>query len=473
MVVVDEAHYIKNPGSQRTVSVRKICKHSNRLLLMTGTALENRTKEMLFLLQILRPKIASMAMGFAKESTSQEFMQMIAPIYYRRKREDVLKELPELIEEESWIEGGDAEMAAYEEAAFKEEFMTMRRVSFNVDDFEQSGKLKRIKEIVRQAKFENRKVLIFSFFLETIKKVCAYLNDSCMEPITGAVPVSHRQEIIDAFEKSPAGTVLPLQINAGGLGLNIQAANVVILCEPQLKPSAEMQAISRACRMGQVRNVLVYRLLMLDSIDEKINTLLKFKKQVFNTFADKSLSGTQDLEISPDEIKNLFKKEIERIRAAQGNIPTEKSLIAANEWLGKETNEEINEFGYREHDPVLITPDFMRKTCERYNELYFEGLLDVDRLTFELDYSSSYLACFVPNYLSIVFSRHFEFDYRKYRNTMVHEMCHYYLYSFSGENGSDNTFKYETVHGKAFQDLVDRLNSKHAELNVMLRDCDC
>ena len=70
MVVVDEAHYIKNPGSQRTVSVRKLCKHSNRLLLMTGTALENRTKEMLFLLQILRPKIASMAMGFAKESTS-------------------------------------------------------------------------------------------------------------------------------------------------------------------------------------------------------------------------------------------------------------------------------------------------------------------------------------------------------------------------------------------------------------------
>ena len=186
-----------------------------------------------------------------------------------------------------------------------------------------------------------------------------------MEPITGAMPVSHRQEIIDAFEKSPAGTVLPLQINAGGLGLNIQAANVVILCEPQLKPSAEMQAISCAYRMGQVRNVLVYRLLMLDSIDEKINTLLKFKKQVFNTFADKSLSGTQDLEISPNEIKNLFKKEIERIRAAQGSVPTDKSLIAENEWLGKETNEEINEFGYREHDPVLITPDFMRKTCKR------------------------------------------------------------------------------------------------------------
>ncbi len=473
MVVVDEAHYIKNPGSQRTVSVRQICKHSNRLLLMTGTALENRTKEMLFLLQILRPKIATMAMGFAKESTSQEFMQMIAPIYYRRKREDVLKELPALIEEESWIEGGEAEMAAYADVAVKEEFMTMRRVSFNVDDFEQSGKLKRIKEIVRQAKFENRKVLVFSFFLETIKKVCAYLDESCMEPITGAVAVGRRQEIIDAFEKSPAGTVLPLQINAGGLGLNIQAANVVILCEPQLKPSAEMQAISRAYRMGQVRNVLVYRLLMLDSIDEKINTLLKFKKQVFNTFADKSLSGAQDLEISPDEIKNLFKKEVERIRAAQGNIPTDRSLIAENEWFAKETNEEINEFGYREHDPVMMTPDFMRKTCERYNELYFEGALDVCRLRFELDYGSSYLACFIPGRLSITFSRRFEFDYRKYRNTMVHEMCHYYLYSYSTENGSGNAFKYETVHGKGFQDLVDKLNSSHPELNVMLRDCDC
>lgn len=470
MLVVDEAHYVKNPGSRRTASVRKICGHSERLLLMTGTALENRAKEMLFLLELLRPQIAKMAKGFATESSSHEFMQIVAPIYYRRKREEVLKELPELIEQESWIVGGEDEMEAYEKAALQEQFMAMRRVSFNVENLEQSGKLARIADIVKQAKFEERKILVFSFFLDTIEKVCDFMGDCCMEPITGAVSVGRRQEIIDAFEKAPAGTVLPLQINAGGLGLNIQAANVVILCEPQLKPSAEMQAISRAYRMGQVRNVLVYRLLMLHSIDEEINTLLKFKKQVFNTFADKSISGKQDLEVSPDEIKDLFKKEIERIRKAKGGVvPTEKELLLENvQRLDQKEELPKNEFGYSDNDVVSLNSEFMRKTCERYNELYFGGKLNVERLSFAMDRSESYLACFVPSVTSIIFSRQFEFDYRKYRNTMVHEMCHYYLWSFDPESDAFAGIK----HGKAFQDLVDKLNSEHHELNVMLKDCD-
>lgn len=470
MLVVDEAHYVKNPGSQRTASVRRICDHSERLLLMTGTALENRAKEMLFLLELLRPKIAKMAKGFATESSSHEFMQIIAPIYYRRKREEVLKELPELIEQESWIVGGEEEMDAYAKAALQEQFMTMRRVSFNIENLEQSSKLMRIAEISKQAKFEERKVLVFSYFLDTIKKICDYMGNCCMEPITGAVPVGRRQEIIDAFEKSPAGTILPLQINAGGLGLNIQAANVVILCEPQLKPSTEMQAISRAYRMGQVRNVLVFRLLMLNSIDEEINTLLKFKKQVFNTFADKSVSGKQDLEVTSDEIKDLFKKEIERIRKTKGNIfPTEKEMFLENSQLFEEKeNLPKNEFGYGDNEIISLDPTFMRRTCERYNESYFDGKLDIGKLNFALDYSNSRLACFVPDSTSIIFSRQFEFDYRKYRNTMVHEMCHYYLWSFLPENDPHAGIK----HGKAFQDLVDKLNNGYSELNVMLKDCD-
>lgn len=470
MLVVDEAHYVKNPGSQRTASVRKICGLSERLLLMTGTALENRTKEMLFLLELLRPQIAKMAKGFATESSSYEFLQIVAPIYYRRKREEVLKELPELIEQESWIVGGENEMEAYEKAALQEQFMAMRRVSFNVDDLEQSGKLARIAEIVKQAKFEERKILVFSFFLDTIEKVCDFMGDCCMEPITGAVSVGRRQEIIDAFEKAPAGTVLPLQINAGGLGLNIQAANVVILCEPQLKPSAEMQAISRAYRMGQVRNVLVYRLLMLHSIDEEINTLLKYKTQVFNTFADKSISGKQDLEVNPDEIKDLFKKEVERIRKAKGSVvPTEKDLFLENvQLLERKEKTPKNEFGYCDNDVVSLNTEFMRKTCEWYNELYFGGKLNVERLSFATDRAESRLACFVPSTYSVVFSRQFEFDYRKYRNTMVHEMCHCYLWTFAPESDPYAGVK----HGKAFQDLVDKLNSEHHELNVMLKDCD-
>ena len=84
------------------------------------------------------------------------------------------------------------------------------------------------------------------------------------------------------LDKAPAGQVLAAQIIAGGTGLNIQSASVVILCEPQLKPSIENQAISRAYRMGQARNVIVYRLLCDNTIDEKITDLLSEKQAVFD-----------------------------------------------------------------------------------------------------------------------------------------------------------------------------------------------
>ena len=84
------------------------------------------------------------------------------------------------------------------------------------------------------------------------------LGSQCTEPINGSVTPAKRQEIIDGFDKAPAGQVLVSQIVAGGTGLNIQSASVVIICEPKLKHSFESQAISRAYRMGQARNVLVW-----------------------------------------------------------------------------------------------------------------------------------------------------------------------------------------------------------------------
>ena len=116
-------------------------------------------------------------------------------------------------------------------------------------------------ELIEDAKSDGRKIIVFSFFLNTISRVCELLGEACTPPINGSVSPQRRQEIIDQFNAAPAGTVLPAQIQAGGTGLNIQAASVVILCEPQFKPSIENQAISRAYRLGQARNVLVYRLL--------------------------------------------------------------------------------------------------------------------------------------------------------------------------------------------------------------------
>ena len=111
------------------------------------------------------------------------------------------------------------------------------------------------------------------------------------------------------------------QIQAGGTGLNIQSASVVILCEPQFKPSIENQAISRAYRMGQVRNVLVYRLLCQDTVDERITEMLARKQAEFDAFADKSESAKESLELDEKTFGNIIKEEIDRINAKNKTKP--------------------------------------------------------------------------------------------------------------------------------------------------------
>lgn len=176
-----------------------------------------------------------------------------------------------------------------------------------------------MKEIIEEAEDDGRKVIVFSFFLDTIKKITEMLGKRCYGPINGSVTPQRRQDIIDDFDKAPAGSVLAAQIQAGGTGLNIQSASVVILCEPQFKPSTENQAISRAYRMGQTRNVLVYRLLCEDTVDERITALLESKQEIFDAFADKSEAANESRELDEKDFGNIIKEEIDRINAKRGN----------------------------------------------------------------------------------------------------------------------------------------------------------
>ena len=309
MLTVDEAHYIKNPSAQRTINVKKLCGHSDRLLFMTGTALENRVGEMTSLIQILNTDVSKDIAPMLSLSSAPQFREAVAPVYYRRKREDVLTELPELIESREWCDLTPAEKKVYNEAILEQNFMAARRVSWNVDDLSQSSKAQRMLEIIRDAEEEGRKILVFSFFLDTVAKVASLLGDRCMEPITGSVTPARRQEIIDEFDKAEAGAVLVAQIQSGGTGLNIQSASVVILCEPQIKPSIENQAISRAYRMGQSRSVLVYRLLCDNTIDERITDLLAEKQSEFDAFADESAAAADTLELDNAAIAGMMQAE--------------------------------------------------------------------------------------------------------------------------------------------------------------------
>ena len=315
LLVVDEAHYIKNSGAKRTVNVKKVGMHAERLLFMTGTALENKVDEMVALIQILQPNVASQVKGMEFLSSAPQFREKVAPVYYRRKREDVLTELPEKTEVKEWCTLLPEEEMAYEQAILGGHYSDARRVSWNIDDLNNSSKARRLLEIVEEAKGEGRKVIVFSFFLDTIRKISLLLGRQCLNPINGSVSPQRRQEIIDEFDKAPDGTVLVAQIQSGGTGLNIQSASVVIICEPQFKPSIENQAISRAYRMGQTRKVLEYRLLCENTIDEKITDLLEQKQKIFDAFADKSAAAQESLELDKKSFGNIIDEEIKRINA--------------------------------------------------------------------------------------------------------------------------------------------------------------
>lgn len=319
LIVVDEAHYIKNPQALRTKKVYNLCKSAQRVLFMTGTALENKVDEMVRLISMLQPEIASKAMKMTFMASAPQFREMIAPVYYRRKREDVLTELPELLESEEWCDLKGKEEAIYEESVLQRKYSDARRVSWNVDDLADSSKALRMSEIIAQAKSEGRKVIVFSYFLDTIRKIKNYLGDDCTEPICGSVPVQRRQEIIDEFDNAEAGKVLVAQIQSGGTGLNIQSASVVIICEPQFKPSTENQAISRAYRMGQTRNVLVYRLLSENTVDERLTEVLSQKQAVFDAFADKSFAADNDVGIDEKKFSSIMESEYRRILERQSS----------------------------------------------------------------------------------------------------------------------------------------------------------
>ena len=331
-MVVDEAHYIKNKNAARTTRTIELSRHAERILFMTGTALENNVDEMISLIKVLKPSIAQKISGIAFMSTAPQFRKEIAPVYYRRKREDVLTELPDKIESEEWCTMSKEEEDAYEKAVLSKNYMSARRVSWDVNDLGFSSKMNRLKEIIEEAKNDDRKILVFSFFLDTITKIAQTLGTGvCLNPINGSVHPKRRQEIIDEFDNAPAGTVLCAQIQSGGTGLNIQSASVVIICEPQLKPSIENQAISRAYRMGQSRNVQVFRLLCENTIDEKILNLLKEKQEIFDAFADKSVAA-QNVEIDDKSLGDIIKEEIERINQKRGNQPTNEEVTPVEKW---------------------------------------------------------------------------------------------------------------------------------------------
>jgi superfamily II DNA or RNA helicase len=295
MIVVDEAHYAKNPNALRTQAVSEWAGRSRRALFLTGTPMENRVAEFRVLVGHLRPELAENLDIADEELDGTKFREQVAPVYLRRNQEDVLSELPDRLETQEWVALEGAAMRGYREAVVEGNFMAMRRAAFEPGTVKGSPKLRRLVEIVSEAADGGRKVIVFSYFrdvLETVAEVLAGRDGvpgmTVIGPLTGGIPPAERQAMVDELTNAPGPAVLVSQIQAGGVGLNIQAASVVIIAEPQLTPTMEEQAIARAHRMGQVRPVDVHRLLCEDSVDQRILELLAGKREAFDEYARRS-----------------------------------------------------------------------------------------------------------------------------------------------------------------------------------------
>lgn len=313
-VVVDEAHYVKNPEAKRTMNTRSLLRRADRAILMSGTPLENRVDEFRVLIDHIRPDLSV----DQSDDSPLRFRKQIAPVYLRRRQEDVLTELPGLVEVDEWTDLTEAESRAHAAAVEAGDFHAMRQLAMTGGAG--SSKVPSLVEIVAEARANDRKVLVFSYYRTVLDVAKRAVGGPVFGPLTGSTPAPARQDLVDEFAAAPPGAVLVAQIEAGGVGLNIQAASVVVICEPQLKPTTEWQAIARSRRMGQLQSVQVHRLLSEDGVDAALVRMLARKAQTFEDFAavsETAASSAQAVDVSDSKlIAQVLSEERQRLAAA-------------------------------------------------------------------------------------------------------------------------------------------------------------
>ena len=286
LLAVDEAHSVKNPETQRTQSVVRLCQQTEHVVFMSGTALENRLSELQFLVTTVQPKVDAEVASLLIQvrPAPAEVRMKLAPVYLRRTQADVLTELPDLTETDEIIPLESADIEAYRMSP--DNLMHKRLAATIGAGGQQSAKFDRLRELLEGYKEDGRKIAVFSFFRQVLDDVSTVVG-GCPQ-IHGSISAEERQLVLDRFAAKEGFGVLALQIEAGGVGINLQCAQVVILMEPQFKPSTERQAIARVRRMGQTRKVNAHRLIAKGTVDEALVLLIERKKQVFEDYAQHS-----------------------------------------------------------------------------------------------------------------------------------------------------------------------------------------
>lgn len=337
--ILDEAQYIKNQKTQNAKSVKTL--NARHKLALTGTPIENSLAELWSIFDFLMPQYLFNYRYFQNqyetdivkrkdENKAAQLKRLVSPFILRRNKKDVLKELPDKIEQNIILPFNDEEEKLYManlaevneelqqlydiEGSDKMQILKMltrlrqlclepRIVYENIE--QPSSKLKACIELMKTFKDNNQKILLFSSFTSAL----SFIADECSKAgisyymLTGSTRKEERRELVANFQKDNTSVFL-ISLKAGGTGLNLTAAEAVIHFDPWWNVSAQNQATDRAYRIGQKNNVQVLNLVMKDSVEEKILDLQKEKKELADMFVENNRGALSQM--SKEDILSLF-----------------------------------------------------------------------------------------------------------------------------------------------------------------------
>ncbi|MFO7940306.1 MAG: DEAD/DEAH box helicase [Bacteroidales bacterium] len=318
-LILDESQYIKNASSKAYKAILEL--QSVHKLVLTGTPIENSLTDLWSQINFLNKGLLGNLNFFKKEFVTpiekhqdeekkEKLKLMIEPFVLRRTKHEVAKDLPDKTEQVIYCEMSAEQQELYEKERSKirnqllnrlenpeekptllaiEGLTRLRQLANHpqmlYSDYKGSaGKYNEVLSALDSILAEGHKVLIFSAYLKQLHLLSEELKQKEVNYATLTGQTRNRQKVIEEFSNNPKSKVFLIQIKAGGVGLNLTAADYVFILDPWWNPAVEEQAINRTHRIGQDKKVFVYRFLTLETVEEKIRKLQTSKSALADEF---------------------------------------------------------------------------------------------------------------------------------------------------------------------------------------------
>ena len=339
-IILDESQNIKNPSSETAQAAREL--QSRHRLTLTGTPVENNTLDLWSQFAFLNPGLLGSQMFFkenfanpiekeADVQASATLKKLIFPFILRRTKEEVVKELPPKVENVIYSPMSERQQEIYDKV--KETYRStilseisqkglgktkmrvlegltkLRQVAchpglIDRDFYDEAGKFEALKLMIEEIIAENHKVLVFSQFVKMLHIIRDHLEEEAIEFTYLDGSTKNREDVVDKFQNDEDIRIFLISLKAGGVGINLTAADYVIHYDPWWNPAVEMQATDRAHRIGQDKRVFAYKLITKDSVEEKILKLQEQKKSLVKNLI--TTEGGVFKSLSKKDIISLF-----------------------------------------------------------------------------------------------------------------------------------------------------------------------